>query len=154
MENKTKNAETPKKTTKLLSLIRKQITNYQNFQEARQMLDRIYAYKLHPKQKIEFLYLEGLYHYQMYKKHRDIEALEWANDFLDDMADYAYDRKIYLKQPLIFTRAHVKFLLANLIWDEERKPWLLQKVEKITDGQLRGCPNHEDFTWLKAQLAS
>ena len=107
---------------------------------------------MNPENKVLYLYINARYHYYMYKAHQDIEALEWSNDFLDDMATYAYEHKIPTELPMVYTRAHVKFQLANLVWDEDRKPWLLQKAEHITDTSLKFNSTNSSFLWLKSQF--
>lgn len=152
MENSKKSNKNPKETTKLLTAIRKLIKVKDYRQQSRQMLDTIDASQLAPVNKLEYLYIEGRYHYLMHKEHGDIEALEWSNDYLDDMASFAYEHKLRPQAPMLYTRAFVKYQLANLVWDEDRKPWLLEKAERITNTHLNFDPENSSFLWLKGQL--
>ena len=152
MKNTKKSTQTFKEIAKLLSAIRKLIKVKKYRQQAKQMLDEIDPSTLHPINKVTFLYIEGRYHYLMHKEYGDIEALEWANDYLDDMVSYAYGHKLRPEAPMLYTRAFVKYQLANLVWDEDRKPWLLEKATHITDTQLRHNPENSSFLWLKGQL--
>ena len=152
MENSKKNLQKPKDNANLLSAIRKLIKVDSHRQQARQILDEIGSSKLYPKNKLEYLFIEGRYHYLMHNEHGDIEALEWANDYLDDMASFAYEHKLRPDAPMLYTRAFVKYQLANLVWDEDRKPWLLQKAERITSTHLSNDPENSSFLWLKGQL--
>ena len=143
---------TPKEITNLLSAIRKLIKVDSHRFHARQILDEIDALEFTPAHKLEYLYIEGRYHFLMHKEHGDLEALEWANDYLDEMASHAYDHKLRPEAPMLYTRAFVKFQLANLVWDEDRKPWLLEKAEHITDVYLTHNSENSSFRWLKSQF--
>lgn len=110
---------------------------------------------LTPEQLAYYHYLNGRYYVYLFKQCQDIEHLEWANDFFDDMVSTAYKNKVRIKDVrFLFSRAYVKFQLAQLVWDEERKPWLLQKAEHITETTLKFNPENESFLWLKSQLAA
>lgn len=151
-KNPKQNCQSSKDTSRILKAIRELIKTGKYREQARQMLDDIDSSKLIPNSKLEYLYIEGRYHYYMFKQHGDIEALEWANDYLDDMASFAYEHKIRTELPMVYTRAYVKFQLSNLVWDEDRKPWLLQKAERITETSLKYHPDNSSFLWLKDQL--
>lgn len=151
-QNQGRNSQSPKEISQTLKTIRQMIKSDQDRQQASQVLDEIDSSTLSPKNKVQYLYINGRYHYYMYQSHEDIEALEWANDYLDDMATYAYQHKIPTELPMVYTRAYVKFQLANLVWDEDRKPWLLHKAEHITNTSLKFHPNNSSFLWLKNQL--
>lgn len=152
MENSKNSTQPNKEITNLLSAIRKLIKLKDYRQQARQMLDGIDSSKLNPTNKLQYLYIEGRYHFLMHKEHEDIEALEWANDYLDDMASFAYEHKLCPEAPMLYTRAFVKYQLANLVWDEDRRPWLLQKAGRITSTHLSHDPENSSFLWLKGQL--
>ena len=141
-----------KEITTTLLRCRKLIKSPETRQEAIQILDGLDSSKMSPENKVLYLYVNGRYHYYMHKQYGDIEALEWSNDYLDDLASYAYEHKIPLELPMIYTRAYVKYQLANLVWDEDRKPWLLQKAKHITDHSLKFHPTNSSFLWLKSQL--
>lgn len=147
-----KNSQNPKDALRILKAIHQLIKTEQYREQGRQMLDDIDSQTLTPKDKVTYLYVNGRYHYYMHKEHQDVEALEWSNDFLDDLASYAYEHKVSLELPMIYTRAYVKFQLANLVWDEDRKPWLRQKAEHITDNSLKFNPTNSSFLWLKSQF--
>ncbi|WP_452225601.1 hypothetical protein [Lacinutrix chionoecetis] len=101
------------------------------------------------------LYLNGRCHIYQYKTTQDIEDLETANDFFDDMATSAFERSVKkLELRFLFTRANTKYKLANLVWEEERKTWLLKKAEHICDVVLKHNPNNDSFSYLKTQFAS
>ena len=139
-------------TSYLLKAIRSLIKVERYRQEASQILDDLDSGGMNPENKVEYLYVSGRYHYYMYKQHEDMEALDWANDYLDEMATYAYEHKIPTGPSMVYTRAFVKFKLAELVWDEDRKPWLLKKARHITDTSLKFDPKNSSFQWLKTQL--
>lgn len=108
-----------------------------------------------PEQLVRYHYLNGRYYAYLFKQDGDIEHLEWANDFFDDMVAIAYKKKVRITDiRFLFSRAHTKYHLAKLVWDEQRKPWLLKKAEHITNTVLKFNPNNDSFLWLKTQLAA
>ena len=120
---------------------------------ARELLDSIQADLLHPKNKVLFLYLNGRYHSHLYKRNKDIEDLEWSNDYYDQMAHFAYEYNVRLKDIRFhFGRAFTKFQMINAIWDEDRKPKLFQKANKIATNILDRYPDNASFIWLKKEL--
>lgn len=134
---------------KVSTLIKKYYTREAGYK----LLSQIEKGSLTPKQNVEALYLNARYYIFCFKEDNDITHLEWANDFLDDMVTLAYDKKVHINDlKFIFTRAHVKFQLANLVWEEERKQWLLEKAHHIIDTTLRFNPSNENFLWLRSQL--
>ena len=154
IQNQVQGNPSSKDTSRILKAIRVLIKTEKYRQQARLMLDDIDASNLIPKHKLEYLYIEGRYYYYMFKHQGEIEALEWSSDYLDDMATYAYDHKIPTELPMVYTRACVKFLLANEVWDEERKPWLLNKARHIIETSLRFNPENESFLWLQKELSA
>jgi len=143
---------TQQEITAILSKCRKLIKSSDTRQEAIQILDGLDSSKMNSENKVQFLYINGRYHYYMHDEYGDIEALEWSNDYLDDMATSAYEAKVALELPMLYTRAYVKFLLGNLVWDASRKPWLHAKAEKITQRVLTHNSTNSSFNWLKDQL--
>lgn len=120
-----------------------------------QKLNELDSDSLSPEHLVYYHYLNGRYYTYLYKQEEDVEHLEWANDFFDDMVSIAYKNKVIIEDVrFLFSRAHVKFLLAGSVWDTERKPWLLQKARHITDTTLRFNPNNNSFLWLKDQLTA
>ena len=149
-----KNAQNPKDTLRCLKAIRQLIKVPIHRKLGRELLDRIDCDNLESTQRVLYHYLYGRYHANLYKEEKDIEDLEIANDFLDDMMAIAYEFKVKVTDPRMhFTRAHVKYQLAQLVWEEERKPWLLDKAKHITQTTLRFHPDNSSFIWLKGQLS-
>ncbi len=150
-ENSAQNwKDTNRRLKNVRFLIKKESTRELGYE----LLSQIEKGCLTPKQKVESLYINARYHICCFKEDSDITHLEWANDFLDDMVAFAYDKKVHIVDlKFIFSRAHVKFQLAQLIWDNERKPWLLDKAKHITETNLRFNPENESFLWLKNQLS-
>ena len=110
---------------------------------------------LAPEHLVHYHYLNGRYYVYSFKQDQDIEHLEWANDFFDDMVSIAYQKKVRIKDVrFLFSRANVKFQLAGLVWDEDRKSWLLQKAEHICDTVLKFNSENDSFLWLKSQLVA
>lgn len=139
---------------RILVKCRKQIKSPKTRQEAIQILDDLDSCKMNAENKVQYLYINGRYHYYLHVAHKEIEALEWSNDYLDDMATFAYESKVVLELPMLYTRAYVKFLLGNLVWDEDRKPWLLNKAVAITERMVTRYPQNDSFNWLKNKLNS
>lgn len=151
-ENSAQNwKDTNRRLKNVRSLIKKDSTRELGYS----LLSQIEKGCLTPKQKVESLYLNARYYISLFNEDNDIESLEWANDFLDDMVVFAYDKEFHIQDlKFIFSRAHVKFQLAQLIWDNERKPWLLDKAKHITETTLRFNPENENFLWLQQQLVA
>ena len=143
---------TQEKLKAILAKCRKQIKSPETRQEAIHILDQLDSSTMDPENKTEFLYVNGRYNYYLHKDNGDIEALEWSLDYLQDMASYAYEHKISLELKMIYTRAYVLYLLGNLIWDEERKPWVYAKAKKIAQRMATKYPSNSSFNWLNSQL--
>jgi len=149
---KKQNEYTQEEIATILAKCRKLIKSADTRQEAIHILDGLDSGKMNPKNKVQYLYINGRYHYYMYVAHSDIEALEWSNDYLDDMASFAYESKQPLEFPTLYTRAYVKYTLGNLVWDESRKPWLHEKARNMTQRMVVKYPNNSSFNWLNDQL--
>ncbi|HNP66271.1 MAG TPA: hypothetical protein PKH16_00065 [Aequorivita sp.] len=146
-------ANNSKDTLRFLKAIRQLIKIPSRLEIGRELLDSIICDFLEPDQKVLYHYVYGRYHANLYKENNDIEELETANDFLDDMISIAFEHKVKIRDPRMhFTRAHVKYQLAHLVWEEERKPWLLEKARHITQSTLRFHPDNSSFIWLQQQL--
>lgn len=137
--------------TTIESLIKTKIYREFGFQK----LNELNVDSLNPKHLVYYHYLNGRYYVYCYKQDQDIEALEWANDFFDDMVKIAYQNKVSItNMRFLFSRANVKFQLSQLVWGDERKPWLLQKAKHICDIALTFNPKNENFLWLKSQITT
>lgn len=147
--------ETKDNNFRILKGIRQLIKTKTYKRQAVEMLERIEPDLLLPKGKVLFQYVWGRVHILQHKENGDIEDLDIANDFLDDMMSIAYEHKVKVTDPRMhFSRAHTKFRLAQLTWDEQEKPWLLEKARHITNTTLGFHPDNDSLIWLKAQLES
>ncbi len=118
-----------------------------------ELLMKLDSNSFNPKHKVQYLYLNGRYFLYCFKQDNDLENLENSNDFFDDMFKQAHQHKVKITDPrLFYSRAFVKFQLSKLVWDQDRKPWLLEKAKKITYTALRFNPKNDSFLWLEAQL--
>ena len=73
--------------------------------------------------------------------------------FLDLMMSSAYENNYKVDEVrFLFTRAHTKVKLAEEVWEDERKPWLLKKANHIIEVSLRHHPLNDNFIWLQKQL--
>lgn len=119
------------------------------------MLNNLDSDQLVPDHKVTYLYLYGRYFTYTYRITKDVEDLETANDFFDDVMQYAFGHDVKVTDFKIFySRAYTKFQLAKIVWDEERKPWLLKKAKSITDRALSIDNSNDSFLWLQQQLQS
>lgn len=108
---------------------------------------------LSPDHKVTYLYLYGRYFSYTYRHTNELEDLETANDYFDDLMQYAFDNDVKVTDFKIFySRAYTKFQLAKIVWDEERKPWLLKKARSITNRALSIDNTNDSFLWLQQQL--
>lgn len=118
-----------------------------------EMLNELDKESLCHEHQVDYQYLNGRYFLYRFKDGNDLEDLEWANDYFDDMASQAYEKKVKIDDPRYhFSRAFAKYKLSLLVWDDQRKPWLLDKASKITENALRFNPNNNSFNWLKGQI--
>jgi hypothetical protein len=118
-----------------------------------EMLNKLDSNQLIPDHKVVYLYLYGRYYSYTFRQTNEIENLELANDFYDEVMQYAYEQKIKIKDfKFFYSRAYTKFKLAQLVWDAERKPWLLQKAVAITNRALAIDNQNDSFLWLQEQL--
>ena len=146
-----KHKETERCLTAIESLIKSKTFRKLGFEKLNGLKTNTFS----PEQLVHYHYLNGRYYVYLFKQDGDIEHLEWANDFFDDMVTIAYEKKVRITDiRFLFSRAHTKYQLAGLVWDEQRKPWLLQKAEHITRIVLKFNPKNDSFLWLKAQLAA
>jgi hypothetical protein len=111
--------------------------------------------ELSPEEQVYCHYLNARYYLASYMEDYDIEQLEYAHDFLNDLVQLAFDNNVRISNPWIhYTRANVKFMLAQVVWEEERIDWLLIKARKIVGKVVRLQPQNEDFLRLQKQLAA
>lgn len=145
---------TYKDQIQILKSIRALLKSKSSRPQAVEMLENISSGSLSKYGKVLFHYLWGMVHLLEYKKTNDIDDLETANDFFDDMVVIAFEKKVQVTDPKMhFARAYAKFRLAQMTWEDERKPWLLQKANHITATLLKFHPKDSRFLWLKSQLA-
>ncbi len=117
------------------------------------MLNDLDADDLAPDHKVTYLYLYGRYFSYTYRETKEVEDLETANDFFDDLMQYAFDHDVKVTDFKIFySRAYTKFKLAQIVWDDERKPWLLKKAKSITKRAISIDNSNDSFLWLQQQL--
>lgn len=144
-----------KQTKKCLSAIEALIKAEPYRELGSEKLNELDPEILCPEHLVIYHYLNGRYHFYKFKEQEDIEHLEWANDYFDDMVSLAYDKKVKIEDERYFySRAYVKYKLAELIWDEERKPWLLKKASDITTKALINNPSNDSFIWLNKRLSA
>ncbi len=152
-QNREQRTQQEKETRKCLEAIESLIRSKTFRELGFEKLNELDTDTLSPEHLVHYHYLNGRYCVYLYKQNQDIEHLEWANDFFDDMVSIAYENKVRIQEiRFLFSRAHVKFQLSRLVWDEERKPWLLEKAKHITNTVLKFNPKNESFLWLKLQL--
>ncbi|WKD85205.1 hypothetical protein KCTC32516_00545 [Polaribacter huanghezhanensis] len=154
---KTNNKEQPaqnfKENTQSLKAIELLIKVSAYRKVGHELLMKLDSNSLSPKQKVQYLYLNGRYFLYCFKLDNDLEKLENSNDFFDDMFKQAYEHKVKITDPrLFYSRAFVKFQLSKLVWDQERKPWLLEKARTITNRALSLDNQNDSFLWLQKQL--
>ena len=155
MQNQTCKTNQSKDMKKQLENIESLIKSKTQRELGFEKLKELDTNSLTPEHLVFYHYLNGRYYVYLYREDQDIEHLEWANDFFDDMVSIAYEKKVRIKDVrLLFSRAHVKFQLAGLVWDEDRKPWLLQKSKHICDTVLKFNPQNDSFLWLKSQFTA
>lgn len=155
-----KNLQTPgssapdsKDQFRTLKAVRQLIKTKAYKNQAIEMLEKVEIEHLPNEGKVLINYIWGRIHILQYKETHDIQDLEIANDFLDYMIVVAYEHKVRVTDPrLHFSRAHTKFLLAHLTWNEQEKPWLLDKARHITNTTLGFYPENSSFIWLQEQL--
>lgn len=147
------NSKEQKDTYKSLKRIEKLISNSATREQGSKLLSTLDSTTLCPKDQLNYYFLQARYYVKCYREHKDVEFLEWANDFMDDLITSAYNHNIKVRDNRYhFTRAYVKFQLARLVWDDDRKPWLMQKAKSITCKALEFHPNNSSFNWLQAQF--
>lgn len=146
-------AQENKEVTLYLDAIESLIKTEAYREVGNEMFSKLDSATLTPKNLVRYYYLNGRYFLYLFRLENDIEDLEYANSFFDDMATKAYELGYIIDDcRFLFSRAHTKFQLAGLVWEEERKPWLLKKVKHITETVLRFDSGNQSFLWLKQQL--
>jgi hypothetical protein len=144
-----------KETQKCLDAIESLIKAKSYRELGMQKLNEMDTKSLSKEHLVTYHYLNGRYFLYKFQDENDLELLEWANDFFDSMFAIAFKLGIKIKDArLYFSRAYSKFRLYELIWDEERKPWLLKKATEITEKSLQFDPENESFQWLQKQLSA
>lgn len=139
---------------RILKAVRQLIKTKAYKKQAMEMLEGIDLDILPDEGKVLYNYIYGRYHSILYKEENDIEELEIANDFYDEMVAIAYENKVNITDPRMhFARAYVKYQLSQMIWDEERRPYLSEKARHITETTLRFNSNNSSFIWLQGQLS-
>ncbi len=153
LQNVGQSAQNSKEQFRILKAIRQLIKTKAYKSEAIIMLEAI-DFEVLPKEgKVLFNYVWGRVHILQYKETENVEDLDTANNYLDDMTTTAYQLGIKISDPRMhYSRAYNKFRLAQLTWEDENKPWLLKKVKHITEVNLRFYPDNTSFLWLKSQL--
>lgn len=145
--------ETKNNNVRILKAVRQLLKVKGYRQQAIEMLEGIDLDMLPDEAKVLYNYIYGRYHSILYKEDNDIEDLEIANDFYDEMVAIAYEKKVNITDPRMhFARAYVKYQLSQMVWDEERRPYLLDKARHITQIALRFNPENSSFIWLQGQL--
>jgi len=153
MKNHNESKSSPKEFQNILDAIELLIKSDTYREIGNELLGKFDTKILSPKQLAHYQYLNARYHVYMYRKDKDLEDLEYANDFLDEMTSSAFNSGYIIKDVrYLFTRAHTKYELAKTVWEEERKPWLLEKARHITQTALRFNPENSSFIWLQEQL--
>jgi len=110
---------------------------------------------LSPYRQVHYYYVSARFHFNCYKEDNAIEHLELASDLLDAMDELASEQRVrFDRNGYDFTRAYIKFVLANSYWDEYSSPYYLAKASRITDRALTIDPKSQSFKWLKKQLSA
>ena len=151
--SKGQNALDPKEAHKYLKAIETLIKAKPYRELGMEKLNELDTKSLSKEQLVTYHYLNGRYFLYKFKEESDLEHLEWANDFFDNVFSFAFKANIKIKDArLFYSRAYTKFKLSQLVWEEERKPWLLKKATEITEKALQLNPQNESFRWLQNQL--
>ncbi len=152
VEQIAQNLSQEKLDNKVLRKIKNLLSN-KYLEKAKQRLSALESDNLSEKNLLFYYFLQARYYVKLYRQDNDVEHLEWANDYMDDVFHKAYKYNIKIRDNrYYYTRAYVKFQLSKLVWDEDRKPWLLSKAKSITEKALRFYPNNPSFNWLQTQF--
>lgn len=148
-------AQNLRETSNCLNAIELLIKTKEHRELGSELLGKINSQLLSPKHLAHYHYLNARYFVYKFRQENDIENLEYANDFLDQMMSSAYENNYTVEDAkFLFTRAHTKMQLAELVWEEERKPWLLKKANHIVEVSLRHHPENSSFQWLQERLSA
>ena len=148
-------AQNLRETSNCLNAIELLIKTNEHRELGSELLGKINYESLSAKHLAHYHYLNARYFVYKFRQENDMEHLEYANDFLDQMMSSAYENNYTVSEArFLFTRAHTKMQLAELVWEEERKPWLLSKANHIVEVSLRHHPENSSFLWLQQKLSA
>ncbi|MDC7996908.1 hypothetical protein [Gilvibacter sediminis] len=119
-----------------------------------EIISQIEAMAINPEERLFCYYLSSRYFYLSYMENEDLEFLEYAHDFLNDLVQFAFDNGIKVTNRMHFMRARVKHILSKSVWEEERVEWLVIKANKIVTHILKKDPYNEEYLELQRQLAA
>ncbi len=131
----------------LNSLIKKPSTSKEGFLK----LQKIDLEKLTVGLQLYATYLKGKYYKLCYKNSevKNLEDLERANEYFDEVIYIARENNIKLKNPKYkFIRANTKFELSIALKNAPRAEQLRNHAIHLTQTFLKYKPNDETFNWL------
>lgn len=104
---------------------------------------------------IRYCYIVGKFYNHNYNISKKIDLLEKSNTWFDRAFMVSQSSRTVITSPkLYFKRAHTKYVLSNVVSNEEDALCLLETASSLVDASLKKFPGNSSIALLRKEIDS